>query len=135
MAGLEFIGRHQPAFLDHMLECRKPDLVVAHRQIFGGRPILAGKARHVDVPCAGHAHGQRQCERPFLPFVVKYRFVRLEFDWTEAVLAAHVLRAVHFRSFGDFGNPVPIMESRVTSSASFSSLQPSVPAGRIGTTR
>ena len=30
--------------------------------------------------------------------------------------------------------PVPIIESRVTSSASFSSLQPSVPAGRIGST-
>ena len=38
-------------------------------------------------------------------------------------------------SFGGFGKPVPIMESRVTSSASFSSLQPSVPAGRIGITR
>ena len=34
-----------------------------------------------------------------------------------------------------FGNPVPIMMSRVTSSASCCSLQPSVPAGRIGSTR
>jgi nitrile hydratase len=52
------------------------------------------------------------------------------------VLAAEILAAVHFAmSFGDFGKPVPIIESRVTRSASFSSLQPSVPAGRIGTTR
>jgi hypothetical protein len=35
---------------------------------------------------------------------------------------------------GDFGKPVPIMESRVTRSASFSSLQPSVPSGRTGST-
>jgi len=33
------------------------------------------------------------------------------------------------------GNAVPIMESRVTIAASSSSLQPSVPAGRIGSTR
>ena len=36
---------------------------------------------------------------------------------------------------GCFGKPVPIIESRVTSSASCSSLQPSVPSGRIGSTR
>jgi hypothetical protein len=34
----------------------------------------------------------------------------------------------------DFGNPVPIMESRVTNDASFSLLHPSVPEGRIGNT-
>ena len=50
--------------------------------------------------------------------------------------AAHVLRAVHqATSCGCFGRPVPIMLSRVTRSASRSSLQPSVPAGRIGSTR
>ena len=50
--------------------------------------------------------------------------------------ATEILTAVHFAiSFGDFGSPVPIMESRVTSSASLPSLQSSVPAGRIGTTR
>ena len=36
---------------------------------------------------------------------------------------------------GSSGSPVPIIESRVTSSASCSSLKPSVPAGRIGSTR
>jgi hypothetical protein len=32
---------------------------------------------------------------------------------------------------GDFGTETPIIESRVTSEASFSSLQPSVPAGQL----
>src|SRR5439155_283975 len=63
------------------------------------------------------------------------RRVRLGIDTAEPMRAAHVVRAVHDTSAGDFGNPVPIMESRVTRAASFSSLQPSVPAGRIGTTR
>ena len=36
---------------------------------------------------------------------------------------------------GGFARPVPIIESRVTRSARRSSLQPSVPAGRIGSTR
>ncbi len=37
-------------------------------------------------------------------------------------------------SAGVSASPVPIMELRVTSAASLSSLQPSAPAGRIGTT-
>ena len=46
------------------------------------------------------------------------------------------MRALHQpTSCGCFGNPVPIMLSRVTSSARRSSLQPSVPAGRMGSTR
>ena len=36
---------------------------------------------------------------------------------------------------GAFGRPVPIMLSRVTSAASASSSMPSVPSGRIGSTR
>ena len=36
---------------------------------------------------------------------------------------------------GDLGSPVPIIESRVTSSANSSSLMPSVPAGRSGMTK
>ena len=67
--------------------------------------------------------------------VVKHRLVRLGLDLAEAVHAAHVVHAVHDGAPGVLGKPVPIMESRVTSSASCSSLQPSVPAGRIGSTR
>src|SRR3954462_4426250 len=66
---------------------------------------------------------------------MKHRLVRLGLDLAEPVHAAHVVHAVHDGAPGVFGNPVPIMESRVTSSASCSSLQPPVPAGRIGTTR
>src|SRR5262249_44616346 len=56
-------------------------------------------------------------------------------DLAEAVHAAHVVHAVHrAASPGARGSPVPIIESRVTSSASRSSLRPSVPAGRIGST-
>ena len=37
--------------------------------------------------------------------------------------------------YGDSGRPVPIIESRVTSAARSSSDQPSVPSGRMGSTR
>ena len=54
----------------------------------------------------------------------------------EAVLPAHVVDAVHAAaSAGVRASPVPIIASRVTSSASSSSPQPSVPSGRIGMTR
>src|SRR6195256_552079 len=66
---------------------------------------------------------------------MKHRLVRLGLDLAEAVHAAHVVHAIHDGAPGVFGKPVPIMESRVTSSASCCSLQPSVPAGRIGSTR
>src|SRR6266566_1252865 len=66
---------------------------------------------------------------------MKHRLVRLGLDLAKAVHAAHVVHAVHDGAPGNFGNPVPIIESRVTSSASCCSLQPSVPSGRIGSTR
>src|ERR1700722_10756740 len=63
------------------------------------------------------------------------RLVPLGLDFAEAVHAAHIVDAVHHRtSPACLGSPVPIMQSRVTSAASFSSLQPSVPLGRIGNT-
>src|SRR6202044_1421674 len=61
--------------------------------------------------------------------------IRLMLDFAKAVHAAHIVDAIHHAtSLGCFGRPVPIMLSRVTSAASLSSLQPSVPAGRIGNT-
>src|ERR1700750_366978 len=66
---------------------------------------------------------------------MEHRFIRLGLDLAEAVHAAHVVDAVHDGAPGVFGKPVPIMLSRVTISASCSSLQPSVPFGRIGNTR
>ena len=90
---------------------------------------------HVDVPHAGGVHRERQRDRAALPLGVEHRLVRLRRDRPEALRAAEIVRAVHAALPGASGSPVPIIESRVTRSASFSSLQPSVPAGRIGTTR
>ena len=73
-------------------------------------------------------------ERALLPLGVEDRLVRFRRDRAEAHLAAEIVRAVHAAS-GSSARPVPIIESRVTRSASCSSLQPSVPAGRCGTTR
>src|SRR5438445_5809763 len=50
--------------------------------------------------------------------------------------AAHVVHAVHGRTPGGSGTlATPIMASRVTSAASSSSLNFSLPAGRSGSTR
>src|ERR1051325_7098557 len=66
---------------------------------------------------------------------MKNRLVRLGFDLAESIHAAHIVNAVHQdTSLGFFGKPAPIMLSRVIKAASRASLQPSVPAGRIGTT-
>src|SRR5436190_19727741 len=65
---------------------------------------------------------------------MEHRLVRLCLDRAETIHAAHVVHAVHDGAPGVFGNPVPIIESRVTSSANCASLQPSVPLGRIGST-
>src|SRR6266446_566436 len=103
------------------------------------RQRLPIEARSVDVERAGCAHRAHHRQYPSFPFSVKHRFVRLGLDLAETIHAAHVVHAVHDGALdgalGVFGNPVPIIESRVTSSASCCSLQPSVPSGRIGSTR
>src|SRR5262245_9871176 len=67
---------------------------------------------------------------------MKDRLIRFGVDLSEAIHAAHVVNAVHYAaSLGFFGRAVPIMQSRVTNVASWASLQSSVSAGRIGTTR
>ena len=86
--------------------------------------------------CAGRAHRERERERAALPLGVEDGLVGLGLDRPEAVHAAHVVDAVHdATASGRAARPVPIIESRVTSAARSSSLQPSVPSGRIGTTR
>src|SRR5512143_3846693 len=90
----------------------------------------------VDVPGTGVCHRSLDGEHAPFPRSVKHRLILFDLDFAEAIHAAHIVHAVHQRiSLGFLGGPVPIMESRVMSSASFSSLQPSVPAGRIGNTR
>ena len=61
---------------------------------------------------------------------------RLGNDGAEPHHPAEILRAVHDATCsGESASPVPIMLSRVTRLARRSSLQPSVPSGRIGRTR
>src|SRR5580704_8456819 len=90
----------------------------------------------VDVPGPGVAQRPLHGEHAALPFLMERRLVGLDLDLAEAIHAAHVVYAVHDAiSAGERARPVPIIESRVTRSARRCSLQPSVPAGRIGTTR
>ncbi len=136
LAGLDFLARNQFAFDHQRLEPCEPDLKIALAEIIRRRTIFAREARHVDVPAAGARHRHRQRKRSALPVAVKHRFVRLGHDGAKPLGPAHVMRTVHqAASPGCFGRPVPIMLSRVTSSASCSALQPSVPLGRIGSTR
>src|SRR5687768_2643225 len=100
------------------------------------RKQLDAVAALIDVPCPRRADGAVHGHHGGFPALVKDRFVALWDDFAETVHPAHVMDAIHQEtSLGIFGKPVPIIESRVTRWASFSSLQPSVPAGRIGTTR
>src|ERR1700736_138492 len=99
------------------------------------RQCFAIEARRIDVEGAGGAHRAYHRQHAALPFGMKHRLVRLGLDLAETIHAAHVVDAIHDGAPGFFGNPVPIMESRVTSSASCCSLQPSVPWGRIGSTK
>ena len=97
-------------------------------------PVFACVPALVDVPEAHCARTERQPKRALFPVGVEDRLVDFRRDRTEAHLAAEIVRTVHAAA-GSSASPVPIIESRVTSPASFSSLQPSVPAGRCGTTR
>ncbi len=95
-----FVVGNEIALLQHRLQRREPDLVVAHRQIVRRVAVLARKARHVDVPLARHGHGERQRKGPLFPFGMEYRLVRFGLHRAEAVRAAHVLRAVHLAHHG-----------------------------------
>src|SRR6516164_3458279 len=134
VASLQLLWRGDAVFQHHQLERAGPQPIIAEIEILPRRQAFALEAEGVNVPqiCDAGYHVER--EGMAFPFLVEDRLVLLRDHGPEAVHAAHVRRAVHLRSFGDLGKPVPIMESRVTSSASFSSLQPSVPAGRIGST-
>src|SRR3984957_4952025 len=135
MAGFDLIGAGQAELDDEVFQPHRPFPVIGAGQINVRRQALDAEAGLVDGPDAGVAHGAVERERAAFPRRVKYRLVRLGLDFAKAVHAAHVVDAVHYEtSFGFFGRPVPIMQSRVTRLASLSSLQPSVPEGRIGST-
>src|SRR6202044_262308 len=108
-------------------------LIIRAREIDIRRQFFDAGAGLIDGPDAGVAERAIEPEAAAFPWRVEYRLVRLRLDFAEAVHAAHIVDAIHQpASFACFGRPVPIMLSRVTNAASLSSLQPSVPAGRIG---
>jgi hypothetical protein len=136
VAGRDLVRIDEAALDQHSLEAEKPALVIGAGEIDLRREQLACVTRRIDVPETGRAHGPVHRQHAAFPAFVKHRLVRLGIDFAEAVHATHVVDAIHqATSLGVLGRPVPIMQSRVTSEASLSSLQPSAPAGRIGTTR
>jgi len=93
--------------------------------------------RHVEPIEDDHCHA----ERPPLPGLLEHELAVIPrqrglvaeggIDGGQvARLGAHVIAGAPA-----VGSAVPIMQSRVTAAASASSLQPSVPSGRIGSTR
>src|SRR4249919_756087 len=94
-------------------------------------------AKRIEVPrpAAGSQHARERIHAS-LPALVERGLMGLAPDRPHALHAAHVMNAVHA---GTSLTPsvtlaVPIIESRVTSAASASSLKRSVPAGRSGST-
>src|SRR5579872_4780234 len=108
-----------------------PFLVIAHAQILGGLNELALVTGSVYIPFAPSPHGEREREGPRLPARMEHRLVFLIHDAAHAVHAAHIVDAVH----GSVTLATPTMASRVTSAASSSSRNDSLPAGRSGSTR
>src|SRR6478736_2505702 len=120
---------------EDFLQSREPNLVIAARVIKWRRQRFPRKAAGVPRPQAQRARCKHVGENARLEGGVEDRLVRFWIDRAEARHAADILGAVHCSFSGLSGRPVPIIESRVTKEASRSSLQPSVPAGRIGKTR
>src|SRR5688572_9325877 len=118
-------------FQQRLLGDVDPLLVVGLRQIEIRPQRLAQIAEPVDGETGGEGHDLQETAGPALPCLMKRRLVAFGVDCAEPVHAAQVVNRVHFAET----LPTPIMESRVTSAASCSSLIPSVPAGRSGSTR
>src|SRR5476651_812974 len=132
MTGRDLVRADQLAVEQRALQAEEPFLIIRGREIDRRRYRLARKSLHVDVEVSVGAHRPHHGHHAALPPMMEGGLVGLDLDFAEAVHAAHVVHAVHDSTLG---RPVPIMLSRVTIAASCSSLQPSVPAGRIGSTR
>src|SRR5215469_7056341 len=99
-----------------------PDFIVGECGVV--RQRLASTAGHIEVPCTGRSHGNRQRQRLPLPGGMEQLIFALGDHSAETVLAAEVCAGLidHRTPSGGFGTPVPIIESRVTRAASCSSL-------------
>src|SRR5580692_3547873 len=137
MSALDLRPRHQTLGYYQLEETRQPLFVVAHPQGLGPRNQLALVPGGIDVPFAPGPHGPDQREYACFPTRMEDRLIRLRLDGTHAVHATEIVNAVHglFPGRGVCTAPTPIMESRVTSEASCSSVRLSVPPGRSGNTR
>src|SRR5215470_7174958 len=136
-ATLQFFGSDKFVFDEHFEKCDELALVVAEAKIIDRRDKFDGVTAGIDVPFAPSPHGASQGEDAPLPGVMEDRLVGLGFYRAHVLHAAHVMDAIHFVSAfaGDETFVTPIMESRVTSAASSSSVRCSVPAGRSGRIR
>src|ERR1700722_20005156 len=137
MSALDLRPRNN-ALGDHQLdETRQPLFVVAHPQGLGPRNQLALVSGGINVPFSPGPHGPDQCEYACFPTPMEDRLVLLRLDGTHAVHATEIMNAIHglFPGRLPCTTPTPIIESRVTSEASCSSVRFSVPIGRSGNTR
>ena len=118
-------------------ECFKrmqPVFVITARQVVPRIHAFAGKARLVQVPLTQQTAGQGQAEHFLFPRVGEgLRLIAIH--RTESLHTSQVMGAVHGAGATGSARPVPIIESRVTRSASSSSLSDSLPTGRRGNTR
>jgi hypothetical protein len=133
LSGLEVLRCDEAMPLQQEFETPDPDLIVAGTIVDRRMQRLARPPAFINVPGAQRAGCNDEPERALFPIGVEERFVHFRVDRSEGHVAADIVRPVH--GTDAFGRPVPIMESRVTRSASLSFDRPSVPAGRIGTTR
>jgi len=129
-----------PLLLEKVFERMHPMLVIARGEILGGRNPLLGVAPLVDVHVADATYRKEHRKDPPLPFGVKRRLLGRMQNSAEAVHPAKIVDTVHQSlqgypvCLGAFGNPVPVIESRVMSSINCASVHPSVPGGRSGST-
>src|SRR6516164_850500 len=131
----ELCAGDETAFFQEHDESREPFLVIAHVQILGRRDALARMATGIDVPFPTSSGGDIERVSVGFPALVEHRLVGFGRYRPHPVHPAQIVHAVHAGSPAKDTLPVPIMASRVTNSASCSSVRCSVAAGRSGRTR
>src|SRR6185436_9465801 len=108
-----------------------PSLVVRHPEVVDGRQTLDGMAKRIEVPraAAGSQHAGERIHAS-LPGLVERGLIALVANRSHVLHSAHVMNAVHAGTSATsrVTFAVPIIESRVTSAASASSLRRSLPA-------
>ena len=94
-----------------------------------------GMAGFVEGPLTECSRRDGDRQHPCMPCCLECGGLPATRDRLSDMAAADIMRAIQHGSAGERGCPVPIMLSRVTRLASSPSVHPSVPGGRIGTTR